>query len=106
MTGRSGTNPSAPFTTPLPSGSRSCLPVPAGGRDGRTQPGQESEPMSAPAKQRLELFIQVVIAYSLVTYFIEIEFTDTQHSTGFWLWSERVVAVIFTVEYAVRWIAS
>src|SRR5262245_61979184 len=54
----------------------------------------------------LELFIQVVILYSIATHFIEIEYTGTEHSTGFWLWSERVVAAIFTVEYAVRWIAS
>jgi voltage-gated potassium channel len=54
----------------------------------------------------LELFIQVVILYSIATHFIEIEYIGTEHSTGFWLWSERVVAAIFTVEYAVRWIAS
>jgi voltage-gated potassium channel len=55
----------------------------------------------------LELFIQVVIVYSIVMHFIEIEFPDSLRSTaGFLLWSEVVVATIFTVEYVVRWIAS
>src|SRR5262245_60614066 len=62
--------------------------------------------MSSAVKQRLELFIQVVIAYSLIMYFLEVEVTDSHRSTGFWLWSERVVAAIFTVEYAARWLAS
>src|SRR4051794_23382716 len=59
------------------------------------------------ARQRhLELFIQALIFYSVGMHFFEIEFTDSQRSTGFFLWSERVVAAIFTVEYLVRWIAS
>ena len=41
----------------------------------------------------LELFIQVVIVYSIVMHFIEIEFPDSLHSTaGFLFWSEVVVA--------------
>jgi len=54
----------------------------------------------------LEIFVQVVIFYSLVMYFIELEFTGTENSKeGFrlFLWSERLVAVLFTVEYFVRW---
>lgn len=52
-----------------------------------------------------EVFIQVVVFYSLFMYFIELEFTNTEHSKNspFFLWSERVVAGIFTIEYLVRW---
>ncbi len=53
-----------------------------------------------------ELFVQLVIYYSLVTYFIELEFTASEHSLEahpFFLWSERTVAAIFTVEYLIRW---
>jgi voltage-gated potassium channel len=53
-----------------------------------------------------ELFIQGLIFYSIATYFIEIELTGTEHSQGFWLWSERVVAGVFTLEYLIRWAAS
>jgi voltage-gated potassium channel len=55
----------------------------------------------------LELFIQVVIVYSIVMHFIEIEFPDSVHNTtGFFFWSEVVIVAIFIVEYVVRWIAS
>ena len=57
----------------------------------------------------LEFFIQAVIFYSLGTYFIELEFAGTEHSKEGWqffLWSERVVAVIFTIEYLIRWICA
>lgn len=54
----------------------------------------------------LEIFIQVIIFYSLGTYFVELEFAGTENSKEGWqffLWSERIVAVIFTIEYFVRW---
>lgn len=54
----------------------------------------------------LEVFIQCVIFYSLLTYFVELEFAGTENSKEGWLfflWSERVVAIIFTIEYFVRW---
>ncbi len=54
----------------------------------------------------LELAIQLLIFYSLGTYFIEVEFHDTDRSHGFFLWSERIVAGLFTIEYLVRWIVS
>jgi voltage-gated potassium channel len=56
-----------------------------------------------------EFFIQLAIAYSLVTYFVELEFARTEHSRQgptFFLWSERAVAAIFTIEYLVRWWAA
>lgn len=54
----------------------------------------------------LEIFIQVLIFYSIGMQLIELEFADVGHSTGFFLWSERVVAAIFTIEYLARWRAS
>jgi len=54
----------------------------------------------------LEVFIQCIIFYSLAMYFFELEFAGTENSREgvlFFLWSERVVAVIFTIEYFVRW---
>lgn len=52
-----------------------------------------------------ELLIQCFIFYGLITYFLELE---TGASEGhpwypFFLWSERIVALVFTVEYLVRW---
>jgi len=42
-------------------------------------------------------------------YFLEIEVYHSPHSRAgppFFLWSERVVAAIFTIEYFVRWVRS
>jgi voltage-gated potassium channel len=54
----------------------------------------------------LEVFIQAVIFYSLGMYFVELEWAGTENSREgylFFLWSERVVAGIFTLEYLIRW---
>jgi len=53
-----------------------------------------------------EVLIQLVIFYSLVVYFLELEFTDTEHTLQghpFFLWSERFVAGVFSIEYLIRW---
>jgi voltage-gated potassium channel len=50
-----------------------------------------------------------VIFYSLVMYFAELEFSGSENSVSgprFFLWSERAVASLFTVEYLVRWAKS
>jgi len=56
----------------------------------------------------LEVFIQGVIFYSIGMYFIEMQFAGTENSreaaSWFFLWSERTVAGIFTIEYFVRWL--
>ena len=57
-------------------------------------------------RRSLEVFVQLLIVYSVATLFIELEVTEHGPSKGFWLWSERVVAVLFTIEYAARWIGS
>jgi voltage-gated potassium channel len=61
------------------------------------------------ARLYAETFIQIVIGYSLVTYFIELEYGGTEHSRAghpFFLWSERAVAGVFTIEYFARWMLS
>ncbi|HEY5960682.1 MAG TPA: ion transporter [Polyangiaceae bacterium] len=57
----------------------------------------------------IEVFFQSIIFYSLATFFIELEFFKSENSLvgpRFFLWSERVVASIFTVEYVLRWVRS
>lgn len=49
----------------------------------------------------------LVTVYSLVCLFAELEIhADTAGSKGWWLWNERVVAAVFTIEYFVRWYLS
>jgi voltage-gated potassium channel len=52
----------------------------------------------------LELSIQVLIVYSVVTHFIELQYPGFYPE--FFSWSEWTVTLIFTVEYVIRWIAS
>jgi voltage-gated potassium channel len=54
----------------------------------------------------VEIFLQLVIGYSLVIYFIELEtsaLNDEGEGHPFFMWSEKAVAAIFTVEYLGRW---
>jgi voltage-gated potassium channel len=58
---------------------------------------------------KLELLSQAAILYSLATYIIEIQFVGSEHSRqgpSFFLWSERTVAVLFTLEYGLRWLSA
>jgi len=60
-------------------------------------------------KLYVEIFVQIVIAYSLITYFVELEADgggDGLQEHPFFLWSERLIAGIFTVEYLARWLSS
>ncbi len=59
-------------------------------------------------KRYLEFLVQFVIFYSLITYYVELSFGYENTLVGhpFFLWSERVVAAFFTIEYICRWVAS
>jgi len=57
-------------------------------------------------QSHLELSILCLILYSIIIHFVELEFNIAETSGSFFLWSERIVAIIFTVEYFARWIAS
>jgi voltage-gated potassium channel len=60
----------------------------------------------APLGTRFEWATQLVIVYSLVMFFVELQYSTTDNSKighPFFLWSERAVAGIFTAEYALRW---
>lgn len=52
---------------------------------------------------KFEVFIRCLIFYSIFSFYAEVDFAKQTHSQGFWLWSERVVAVLFTLEYFLRW---
>jgi voltage-gated potassium channel len=56
-----------------------------------------------PIQRYAELFTLALIVYSLVTYIIELEFAG---ESPFFVWSERIVTVLFTAEYGIRWFAS
>jgi voltage-gated potassium channel len=60
----------------------------------------------SPAWRLFSLAMRGLILYSVVTYFIEIEVVHSANSRvgpPFFLWSERAVAAIFTLEYLLRW---
>ena len=53
-----------------------------------------------------EITIQVFIVASVALYILEVDVglsTDSLTGDPFWLWSERVIAGIFTVEFLMRW---
>jgi voltage-gated potassium channel len=54
-----------------------------------------------PSQRYAELFILALIVYSIVAYLIELELDQT--GAPFFVWSERIVTFLFTVEYLVRW---
>ena len=62
----------------------------------------------SPARRTAELLVQFVILYSLITYFVELEYGGRHSLDGhpFFVWSERIVATFFTVEYLLRWAAA
>jgi voltage-gated potassium channel len=54
----------------------------------------------------LESFIKCLILYSVATFMVEVDVFHSRHSLAghpFFLWSERVVAILFTLEYLARW---
>lgn len=53
-----------------------------------------------------ELAIKILILYSVLMYVLEIDLEGNRDSYDghlFWLWSERCVALLFTLEYVTRW---
>jgi len=59
--------------------------------------------------RRMEEFFKVLIVYSVGMYVVEELAAGTEHSREGWLgllWSERIVAVLFTFEYFLRWFYS
>lgn len=59
-----------------------------------------------PARRYFEYVVRFFVFYSILSYFLEIELTGSDHSQGFWLWNERFCALFFTAEYITRWIIS
>ena len=53
-----------------------------------------------------ELAVKILILYSVLMYILEIDLEGARDSHGghvIWLWSERCVALLFTLEYILRW---
>lgn len=63
----------------------------------------EPLPELPPWRLRFEVLIRVLIFYSIFSFYAEVDFAKEDTSSGFWLWSERLVAIIFTIEYFLRW---
>ncbi len=59
-----------------------------------------------PHLRYLEFFILMLILYGIIAHLLELEFDDSDNAAIFFLWSERIVTLLFTIEYFVRWIAS
>jgi voltage-gated potassium channel len=59
-----------------------------------------------PAQRYLEFFILMLILYGIVTHLLELEFAESGSAVQYFLWSERVVTILFTIEYFARWIGS
>ena len=61
---------------------------------------------SSTSKRWFELIVQVLVVYSIGSYYLESELTEAACIAPnhlFFLWNERVIAVFFTVEYFFRW---
>lgn len=54
----------------------------------------------------LERSTQALIFYSILSYYLEMEFTEGRPTEGWWLVSEWVVAVLFSMEYVFRWVTA
>jgi len=55
---------------------------------------------------KIDLIVKPLVIYSVAMLAVECHMypeTDSRGSHPFFLWSERIVALIFTVEYAFRW---
>lgn len=50
----------------------------------------------------LESCVLMLILYSIVIQIVELEIPQTEHHP-FMVWSERLVAIVFTIEYLTRW---
>ena len=55
----------------------------------------------------VEKLLLGIVLFSVFTYVLEVEYSKAAHSlegNPFWLWAERIVATILTIEYFARWI--
>jgi voltage-gated potassium channel len=51
----------------------------------------------------IEHAIIVLIVYSVVVHFIELEFGEDGWGIRFFNWSDLIITILFTIEYFVRW---
>jgi voltage-gated potassium channel len=56
--------------------------------------------------RRFEIASQLLVLYSIVVFYMEAELAgpgQVRASSGFWLWSERLVLTLISLEYLFRW---
>jgi voltage-gated potassium channel len=61
------------------------------------------------ARWRWEWISQLLVVYSVIVFYMEAELTGApadRAAAGFWLWNERLVVALFSVEYLFRWAAA
>ena len=64
---------------------------------------------SSTGKRWFESIVQLVIFYSIIGYYLESELSEAGYivpGSSFFLWNERIVAILFSIEYLFRWIHS
>jgi voltage-gated potassium channel len=97
--GVSGPTSPACITPPI-----DCGPQPNSGTKASRLPNLVPKSQALP--RWIERCIKALIVYSVVTYLIEVDClgpASNPQASSFFLWSERLVALLFTVEYAARW---
>ena len=66
-------------------------------------------PEPSGARRWFEAASQLLVVYSVVVFYMEAEMSvpgATRAASGFWLWNERIVVGIFSLEYLFRWATS
>ncbi|MEX2113405.1 MAG: ion transporter, partial [Pirellulales bacterium] len=56
--------------------------------------------------RRFEIASQLLVLYSIVTFYLEAELTgpgQIRAASGYWMWNERLVVLLFGMEYLFRW---
>lgn len=61
--------------------------------------------MIAKFLKKIDFYLKFIVILSTVFYLIELSTgsVDSHHSHPIFLWIERIIAIIFTIEYALRW---
>ena len=64
-------------------------------------------PLDALTRRRwFEVSSQLLVVYSVIVFYMEAELTGphaNRAAGGFWLWNERLVLALFSIEYLFRW---
>jgi voltage-gated potassium channel len=70
---------------------------------------RSDQPQPQPSKRWFESLAQLVVVYSVAMLFLESELNASGGATRsetFWIWNERILLGLFTVEYLLRWLTA